>query len=116
MSGITSFTPVAGAAASGSRLPLTRVEKASESSGLQDDTPTDEERRENASRRPHEPRLSHSGTGGASRWNGPKWSAPFVAQILGQVLTHHAPDTASARAAYARRTVVATGIGIDREV
>ena len=112
MSGMTSLPPIAGLAA---RPPLARVEKASESSSLHNDAPTDEERRESASRQTRRPSESHSGTGAASRWNGPRWSAPFVAQILGQVISRNAPDTVAAHAAYANTGRMRVGVGFDRQ-
>ena len=51
------------------------------------------------------------------RWHGMRLSAPFVAQILGQVLPQSGPDVASARAAYGHAVAWrATGIRLDRDV
>jgi hypothetical protein len=115
MSGMTSFPLIAGAAIPGPRLPLARVEKASASSGLHNGQGPEEEHRQAETREGSRPALSRSGTEAAPCWNGPRWSAPFVAQILGQVLAQPAPDAASARAAY-RRAKRLQGQNFDQNV
>ena len=115
MSGMTPFPLIGGAALPGPRLPLVRVEKASASNGLHNGQAPEEEHRQAETREGSRPTVSRSGTGAAPRWNGPRWSAPFVAQILGQVLAQPAPDAASARAAYARAKRL-QGRNFDRNV
>ena len=39
-------------------------------------------------------------TADASFWNGPRLRAPFVAQVIGQVIGENAPDAQSALASY----------------
>ena len=116
MSGITHFPQIVGAAIPGARLLLARVEKSSASSSLHNGQGPEEEPRQSEPR--HLPReaLSRSGTAAAPRWNGSRWSAPFVAQVLGQVLAQQAPDAASARAAYARAKRLNGGQKFDQSV
>lgn len=44
--------------------------------------------------------LCQNDTQAAPAWHGPRWSAPFIAQVLGQILSQDAPDLAAARTAY----------------
>jgi hypothetical protein len=116
MSGMTPFPLVPGAAIPAVRLPLARVEKTSASSSLHNGQGPEQEPRHNAASEIPRQTLSRSGTAAAPRWNGSRWSAPFVAQILGQVLAHAAPDVASARAAYARAKRLHGGQKFDQSV
>lgn len=53
---------------------------------------------------------SHSGTESrAPLWNGPRLTAAFVAQVLGQVSTPETRDPRSAVAAYERNHIVRDG-------
>ena len=113
---MTPFPPITGAATPGARLLLTRVEKSSASSSLHNGQAPDEEHRESEPRQIPRQALSRSGTAAAPRWNGSRWSAAFVAQILGQVLAQQAPDAASARAAYARAKRLHGGQKFDQSV
>jgi len=116
MNWTTGISSVAGAAC-GSAKALVRVEKASAGSGLHNRSKADEQRRESAADRIPQQSLSRTETETAPRWHGTRLSAPFVAQILGQVLPQSGPDAASARAAYGHAGAWrATGIRFDRDV
>jgi len=114
---MTTVSTVSQAALSGVAKSLARIEKPSAGSGLHDGAATNEERRE-ASARPALPqRLSHSETEDAPRWYAPRLTAPFVAQVLGQVLPRSGPDAHSASAAYkSAPALLRPGICFDREV
>ena len=85
---------------SGSAKALVRIEKASSGSGLHNRFTAEEQRRESAAARTPQQTLSRTETEAAPRWHGTRLSAPFVAQLLGQVLPPSGPDALSARAAY----------------
>jgi len=117
MSGLTTFPNVTGAALSGSGRSLARVEKPSRSNDLHNDMDDGRGPRDHAGEQPPPRRLSQSGTDGAPPWHGPRLSAPFAAQILGQVLPNSGPDAASARAAYRKaRVYLPAGFCLDDEV
>jgi len=114
---MTNLTPVSHTALSSVAKPRARIEKSSAGSGLHDGTAANEERRETSSARALPQRLSHSGTEDAPRWYGPRLTAPFVAQVLGQVLPRSASDALSASVAYGPGVIrIPTGICVDREV
>jgi len=117
MSGLTTFPLVSGTAPSGTGKSLARVEKPSRSNDLHNDMAGGEEPREKAGEPALPHRVSRSGTNDAPRWHGPRLSAPFAAQILGQVLPNSGPDPLWARAAYRKAPVrVPTGICLDSEI
>ena len=117
MNWTTGISSVAGAAWSGSAKARVRVEKASAGSGLHNRSEADKQRRESAADRIPQQSLSRTETETAPRWHGMRLSAPFVAQILGQVLPQSEPDALSARAAYGHAGAWrATGIRLDRDV
>jgi hypothetical protein len=117
MSDLTAFPIISGAASSASGRSLARVEKPSRSSDLHDDTAGREGPREQTGDRLSPRAVSRSGTDDAPRWHGPRLSAPFAAQILGQVLPNSGPDAASARAAYRKpRAYLPAGFCLDDEV
>jgi hypothetical protein len=117
MSGMTTLLPVSLSALSGAAKPLAPVKKSSADSGLHDDAARHGDRRQSTSRSAPTQGLSHSETEGASRWYGPRLAAPFVAQILGQVLPHSPSDPMTARTAYrSAPTRIPTGICFDSEV
>ena len=114
---MTNISPVSQAALSGVAKSLARIEKPSAGSGLHDGAAANEERREASAQRALPQRLSHSETEDAPRWHGPRLTAPFVAQVLGQVLPRSVPDAYSASAAYrSAPTLLRPGICFDREV
>ena len=114
---MTNLSPVSQAALSSVAKPLARIEKPSAGSGLHDDTAAHEQRRGASAQRAVQQRLSHSGTEDAPRWYGPRLAAPFVAQVLGQVLPHSGPDAYSASVAYkSAPAVLPAGICLDREI
>jgi hypothetical protein len=49
-------------------------------------------------------------------WNGPRLTAPFVAQVLGQVLQQDGDEKRSALAAYRGETQIACALLCDRRV
>ena len=117
MSDLTTFPNVTGAALSGSGRSLARVEKSSRSNDLHNDMGDGQEPRKHAGQQTPPRSLSHSGTDGAPRWHGPRLSAPFAAQILGQVLPNSGPDAVSARAAYRKAPAyLPAGFCLDDEV
>jgi hypothetical protein len=117
MSCTTSLSLAAGAVIPNSARLVARIEKTSSGNGLHDGSTSGEERREAATQRVAQRALSRSETKSAPHWNGPRWSAPFVAQILGQVLPHEDRNNPSVRAAYdAPRVVVPVGTACDRSV
>ncbi|HTW33732.1 MAG TPA: hypothetical protein VMD53_03865 [Rhizomicrobium sp.] len=97
---MTSLFPISQTALSGVAKPLARIEKPSAGSGLHDGATTREERKQASSQGALRRGLSRSETEDAPRWYGPRLTAPFVAQILGQVLPQSGPDAQSANAAY----------------
>lgn len=114
---MTSISPVSQAALSGVGKSLARIEKPSAGSGLHDDATANEERHGASAQRTLPPRLSHSDTEDAPRWYGSRLTAPFVAQVLGQVLPRSNADAYAASAAYRSAPVrVPAGICIDREI
>jgi hypothetical protein len=117
MSGMTNISPVSQAALSGTARSLARIEKPSVSSSLHDGGATYDGRNEASPQRTPPQRLSRSETESAPRWYGPRLAAPFVAQILGQVLPHAEADARSASAAYkSAPAIFRAGICLDREV
>jgi len=113
-SGISS---AAGAAWSGFARALVRVEKASAGSDLHNRSETHEQRREAAADRIPQISSCQTETEAAPRWHGTRLRAPFVAQILGQVLPQSGPDASSVRAAYRHAGALsATGIRLDQDV
>jgi hypothetical protein len=117
MSGMTNISPVSHVAPSGVAKSLARIEKPSAGSGLHDGATANEERRGASAQQALPQRLSHSDTEDAPRWYGPRLTAPFVAQVLGQVLPRSNADAYAASAAYRSAPVrVPTGICLDREV
>ncbi len=116
MSGLTNLSSVSQAALSSAKS-LARIEKPSAGSGLHDGAAANEERRGASTQRVLPQSVSQSGTEDASRWYGPRLTAPFVAQVLGQVLPRSNADACAASAAYRSAPVrVPTGICLDREV
>ena len=114
---MTSISPVSQAALSGVGKSLARIEKPSAGSGLHDGATTNEERHGASAQRALPPRLSHSDTEDAPRWYGSRLTAPFVAQVLGQVLPRSGPDAHSASAAYkSAPALLRPGICFDREI
>jgi len=114
---MTNLTSVSHAALSSVAKPLARIEKSSAGSGLHNGAAANEERRETASQRALPLSVSQTETEGAPRWYGPRLTAPFVAQVLGQVLPRSTSDALSASAAYGPGSIrIPTGICVDREV
>jgi len=114
---MTNLTSVSYAALSSVARPLARIEKSSAGSGLHNGATANEERRETTSPRTLPQKLSHSETEDAPRWYGPRLTAPFVAQVLGQVLPRSTSDALTASAAYGPVAIrIPTGICLDREV
>jgi hypothetical protein len=117
MSGLTTFPNVTGATSSASGRSLARVEKPSRSNDLHNDMGDGRGPGDRAGEQTAPRSLSHSGTSDAPRWHGPMLSAPFAAQILGQVLPGSGPDAVSARAAYRQaRAYLPAGFCLDDEV
>ena len=117
MSGMTNISPVSQAALSGVARSLARIEKPSAGNGLHDGAAANEERRSASAQRALPQRLFQSETEDASRWYGPRLMAPFVAQVLGQVLPRSSADAYAASAAYrSAPTPLRPGICLDREV
>ena len=117
MTWTTSISSSAGAAWSGSAKALVRVEKASAGSGLHNRSDADEQHRELGANRLPQSSLSRIETDSVPRWHGTRLCAPFVAQILGQVLAQSGPDALSARAAYEHAGAWrATGVRLDQDV
>jgi hypothetical protein len=116
MSGLTNLSSVSQAALSSAKS-LARIEKPSAGSGLHDGATANKERRGASAPRTPSQRVSHSDTEDAPRWYGPRLTAPFVAQVLGQVLPHSNADAYAASAAYkSAPTPLRPGICLDREV
>lgn len=114
---MTNLSVVSQAALSGVARSLARIEKSSAGSGLHDDAAAHEQRASNAAQRAPSQRLSRSETEDAPRWYGPRLAAPFVAQILGQVLPGSGPDALSASAAYGHAPArLPAGLCFDSEV
>ena len=114
---MTSISPVSQAALSGVAKPLARIEKPSAGSGLHDGAAAYDERRGASAQHTLPQRVSHSETEDAPRWYGPRLTAPFVAQVLGQVLPRSASDALSASAAYRNAPVrIPAGLCFDSEV
>jgi hypothetical protein len=117
MSGMTNISQVSQAALSGVAKSLARIEKPSAGSGLHDGAAANEERRGASAQQARTQRLSHYETKDAPRWYGQHLTAPFVAQVLGQVLPRSNADAYAASAAYRSAPArVPTGICLDREV
>lgn len=117
MTWTTDITPASGAAWAGSSRSLVPVEKTSADNGLHNRSTAGERRREPSDDRISQQSLTRSGTESAPRWHGPRLSAPFVAQILGQVLPQSGPDALSARAAYGHAgALLAAGRNFDQDV
>jgi hypothetical protein len=117
MSGMTNISPVSQAALSGVAKSLARIEKPSAGSGLHDGAAANGERRGASAQQAPPQRLSHSETKDAPRWYGQHLTAPFVAQVLGQVLPRSNADAYAASAVYRRAPArVPAGICLDREV
>jgi hypothetical protein len=114
MTGTANFPLVTGAATPISRNAFVRVGKSCNGNGLHNDDAEPQKRRDDFANRNASRTLSHSETVSAPRWYGPRLAAPFVAQILGQVLAHDTPDTLAARAAYQGTAGVPSGILLDQ--
>jgi len=99
MSTIQTLPVLAGAAAQAAGMRAVRIEKcpgSGSSNGEYRDRPEPRERRASHSDRRA---VSRDGTGKtAPLWHGPRLRAPFVAQIIGQVLSHD--EAAPQQAAY----------------
>ncbi len=115
---MTNISPVSQTALSSVAKPFVRVEKASAGSGLHDNATAYEERRGASAERALPQNVSHSETKDAPRWYGPRLTAPFVAQVLGQVLPRSSTDAYVASAAYKSAPAVPLrpGMCLDREV
>ena len=114
MTGTTTFPLVRGATMIGSWGSVAPVEKSCSGNSLHDGANDSRKRRDDSMPRMSTRELSHSETGSASRWYGPRLSAPFVAQILGQVLAPSEPDMRGARTAYEGAVMRQTGGIFDR--
>jgi hypothetical protein len=112
MKGVGEVTIVSGAPLRGWRLPVARIEKASNSNplGRQGGEPPPR-----GSRRPASAGASRFETESAPLWDGPPLRAAFVAQALGQVLPGGGDNRQQVRTAYAALRV---GLGrvLDRTV
>jgi hypothetical protein len=117
MSSLTNVSTVSQAALSGVARSLARIEKPSAGNGLHNGAAAHDERHGASAQRALPQRVSHSETEDAPRWYGPRLTAPFVAQVLGQVLPRSSADAYMASAAYKSAPVrVPAGICLDREV
>jgi hypothetical protein len=116
MTGMANFPLACGAATTGSRGGIAPVEKSCGSNGLNNGAGAPRKHRDDSIHRAPQQDLSHSETVSAPRWYAPRLSAPFVAQILGQVLAQAEPDTNGARAAYEAAVMRTTGGIYDRRI
>jgi len=101
MNGAADFSLVSRVAQPTSRGIVARIEKISSCNGLQNGPATQGGPRQERQPRTSQNSVSQFETPAGSHWHGPRLSAPFVAQVLGQVLPPDAPNAASAHAAYA---------------
>lgn len=113
MTGAANFPVVPGAAWPGSRGIVAPVENISRSNGLHNDGGSGDRSGNAGTQRFAKKESSRFGTQSAPRWNGPRLTAPFVAQVLGQVLIPKTPDAAAAQAAYAGKPLFAEGSLVD---
>ena len=113
MTGAANFPVISGAAWPGSRDVVAPVQNISHSNGLHNDAGNRDRYGDGSAPRFARKESSRFGTYSASPWNGPRLTAPFVAQVLGQVLIPKTPDTDSARAAYAGKPLFAEGVLVD---
>ena len=114
MSGAANFPIVAGSAWPSSGRGVAPVEKACNTNGLHGDKPPHPEPPGGGFRRIGAEKASRFDTGAAPGWHGPRLRAPFVAQVLAQVLFTPEPDVAAARAAYGGSPNIPSGILCDR--
>lgn len=85
--------------------PVRRVEKPPPGNALHGEQQDRERSSDERRAVPGDRRVSQIGT--ASRtplWNGPRFTAPFVAQVLGQIMPEGTSAAPSALAAYSQRT------------
>jgi hypothetical protein len=95
------FAIVASAGVSAVNAPTLRVEKPSKTQGSSHNRQRDDAKDSRALVHDRRCQSSQNGTrDDASFWNGPRLRAPFVAQVIGQVIGENAPDSRSALASY----------------
>jgi hypothetical protein len=117
MSSLTNVSTVSQAALSGVARSLAPIEKPSAGNGLHNGAAAHDERHDASAQRALPQRVSHSETEDAPRWYGPRLTAPFVAQVLGQVLPRSSADAYAASAAYkSAPALLRPGICFDREI
>jgi hypothetical protein len=97
------YAIVASAGVSAVRAPVLRVEKPNETQGSGSNRRRGDAKDPRDGLRDRRRKSSQNGTpNDASFWDGPRLRAPFVAQIIGQVIGDNAPDARSALASYAQ--------------
>lgn len=116
MTGAANLSLVSAVAMPATRRPVARAGKTFDSNGLHDNAADERFRRKEKALPAPQKTLSQIDTNSAPRWHAQRFSSPFVAQILGQVLAQSAPDIASARAAYAGGATIRQGQAFDCNV
>lgn len=116
MTGAANFPVLSAVAMPIARRPVARAGNTFDSNGLRDNATNEGYRRKEKTLPPPQKIVSQIETDSAPTWHAQRLSSPFVAQVLGQVLTQGAPDAASARAAYAGIALISQGRALDCNV
>lgn len=116
MTGAANFPVVSAVAVPAAGRLVARIGKTFDSNSLHDNAADGRFERKEKALPAQQKTVSQIETESAPRWHAQRFSAPFVAQILGQVLAQGSPDIASARAAYAGRAAIGRGRVFDRNV
>jgi hypothetical protein len=107
MIGTTGFPVVSRALPQGGRTAVPPAENVRSDNDLKNNAETNDRRRGGAAHESRSMSLSRIGTSAALHRDGVHHSAPFAAQIIGQMLEKGSVDVTLARAAYAKSATTA---------